>query len=93
VSAERGELIATNESTVIAEPLLDAIMVEDRQSNGCFPDPPCADESDWSEIFGETKNPLDQFVPSEAGPRRLRRQFSKNAMKMLDREPHAIRDC
>ena len=73
MSARGWELIATDESTVDAKPLLDAIMVEDRQSNGRFPDSPYTDESDWSEIFGETKDLLDQFVPSEAGPRRLRR--------------------
>ena len=73
MSARRGELIATNESTVVAEPLLDAIVVKDRQGDGRFPDPPSTDESYWSEIFGQTKDLLDQLVPSEAGPRPRRR--------------------
>jgi len=73
VSARCGELIATDESTVVAKPLLDAIVVKDRQGNGSFPDPPSTDESYWSEIFGETKDLLDQFVPSETGPRPRRR--------------------
>ena len=80
MGARSWELITTDESTVVAEPLLDAIMVEDRQGNGCFPDSPCTDESDWSEIFSEAKDLLDQFVPSEAGPRWWWRQFPKNAM-------------
>jgi len=69
VSARRGELIATDESTIIAEPLFDAIMVENRQGNGCFPNPPGADESDWSEVFSQTDDLLDQLVPSETRPR------------------------
>ena len=35
-----GELVATNEPTVISEPFLDAIVVEDSQSDGSFPNPP-----------------------------------------------------
>ena len=43
----RRELIATDESSVLAKSLFDAIVVEDGEGDGCFPDPPCADESDW----------------------------------------------
>ena len=45
--SEGGELVATDEPTVVTETLLNAIVVEDCQSDGRFADPPCADESDW----------------------------------------------
>ena len=64
------ELVATDESTVVSEPFPNAIVVEDGQSDGRFPDSPCADESDWGEVFGETNEILDQFIASETGPRR-----------------------
>jgi len=73
-------LITTNESTVVPEPLFDAIMVEDRQSDRRLPDPPCTDESNWSEVFGETNDLLDQVVPSETGPGRRGRRFSKESV-------------
>jgi hypothetical protein len=62
------ELVATDESTVIAKPGLDAIVVKDGESDGCFPDPPCANEGDGFEVFGETNELLDQLVASETGP-------------------------
>ena len=40
-----GELIATDESTVVAETALDAIVVEDGEGNGRLSDPPRTDES------------------------------------------------
>ena len=46
------ELIATDEPTVIAKPLFDPVVMEDGESNGCFPDPPRANESDRFEVFG-----------------------------------------
>ena len=63
-----GELITTNESTVVTKPLLDAIVVEDRQSDGCLADPTWTNECDWGEVFSETNNLLDQVVTSTAGP-------------------------
>jgi len=53
------ELVATDEPTVVSEPFPDAIVVEDGQRDGCFPNPPCADESDWSEVFRETNEVLN----------------------------------
>jgi hypothetical protein len=46
MSARGRELVATNEPPVLAEPLLDPIVVEDGQGDGCLPDPPCTDQSD-----------------------------------------------
>ena len=53
VSARGGELVAPDESTVAAEPLLDAIVVEDRQSNGGLADTAGANEGDWVEVLNE----------------------------------------
>ena len=64
-----GELVATDEPTVLAKPLLDAILVENSPGDGCLPDPSCTDESDGCEGFGETNDLLDQFTASETGPR------------------------
>ena len=63
-----GELIATDEPTIVAETLLDAIVVEDCQSDGCLADPSWTDESDWGEVFSETNDLLNQIVTSAAGP-------------------------
>jgi hypothetical protein len=40
------KLVAADEPPVLVKPFLDAIVVEDGQGNGCFPDPTCTDESD-----------------------------------------------
>ena len=53
------ELVAGNKSTVVSKAFLDAIVVEDGQSDGRFPDPARADESDRSEVFGEVNDLLD----------------------------------
>ena len=65
-----GELVAADKSTVVPKPFLDAIVVEDGQSNGRFPDPAWTDQSEWNEAFSEANDPLDQLVTSEASPRR-----------------------
>jgi len=77
MSARGGELVATDEPTVGSEPFLDAIVVEDGESDRRFPNPPCTDESDWSEIFCEANDLLDQVLPPETGPRRRGRRLSK----------------
>ena len=74
------ELITADKPPVLAKPFLDPIVVEDGQGNGCFPDPACTDESDWSEVFDKANDLLNQFVPSETGPRRRRRGFSRYAV-------------
>jgi hypothetical protein len=53
------ELLAANESTVISESCLDAVVVENSERNRRLPDSPCADESDGLELFGTADNLLD----------------------------------
>ena len=79
MSTRGGELVAADEPAVISEPLLDSIVVEDGQGDGCFPDPPWTDESDWGEVLCETDNLLDQIVASETGPRLRGRWLSEYA--------------
>jgi len=79
MSPRGGELVATDKPTVGSKPFLDAIVVEYGESDGRFPDPPCADESDRSEIFCEPNDLLDQILASETGPRRWGRGLSKSA--------------
>ena len=79
MSARGRELVATEESTVLAKLLLDPIVVEDGQSDRGLPDPPCADEGDWSEVSRETNDLVNQLVASKAGPRRWGRGFSGSA--------------
>ena len=70
-----GELVATDESTVIAKPFLDAIVVEDNQGDRRFPDSTCTNESDRCSVFSESNDPLDQLVASETCLRRWGRGF------------------
>ena len=70
MSAGGGKLVAADEPTVGPEPFLDAIVVEDGQSNGCFSNPPCTDENNRSEMLCEAKDLLDQVLASETSPRR-----------------------
>jgi hypothetical protein len=77
MSTRGGELIATNEPPVLAKTSLDAVVVEDGQSNGCLPDPACTDESDGCQVFGETDDLLDQLFAPETGPRWRGRRFSR----------------
>ena len=70
MSARGGELVATDEPTVGSKSFLDAIVVKDGESDGRFSNPPCPDESDWSENFREANDLLDQILASETGPRR-----------------------
>ena len=61
------ELIATNESAVTTEPILDPIVVEDSEGYSRLPDPSCTYESGGYKVFRETDNPLDQVFTAEAG--------------------------
>jgi len=89
-----GELVATDESTVTAEPFLDSVVVEDSQSDGRFPDPACTDESNRRVVFSVADDPLDQLVASETRLRRWGRQFSRRgAVRTSDYRTHGIRDC
>ena len=69
VGSQSRELVAADESPVIAKPFLDAIVVEDGQGHGRFPDATSTNESDWTEIFCKGNDAFDEFVASETGPR------------------------
>ena len=76
MSARSGKLVATNESTVIAEPFLDTVVVKDSEGDGCFPDAPCANKGSRFEIFDMTNDLLDEPIAPEKGLRRRGRRFS-----------------
>lgn len=56
-----------DEPTIVAELVLNVIVVEDGESNCRFPDPPRANKSNWFEVRSETNKVLDQLVVSETG--------------------------
>ena len=72
------ELVTADESTVVTEMLLDAIVMEDGEGDGCFSDSPWTDEGDRSEAFSEIDDLFDQLGTSETGPRWRRRRFSRS---------------
>ena len=93
MSGRWGELVTADKPTVVPKPFLDAIVVEDGQSNGRFTDSAWTDQGDWSEVFSEANDPLDQLVTSETGSRRWGRQFSgRNTMRRWDCGPYGIQD-
>ena len=66
-------------------------MVKDGQGNRCFPDTPCADESDGFGLLNEVNNLLDQRIASEKRLRCWGRQLSeRDAIELLDYEPIAL---
>jgi hypothetical protein len=71
-----GEFVATDESTVVAKPLLDPIVVENGQGDRRLPDSASTNECDWNKVFSEIDYLLDQLVASEEGPWGKRRGFS-----------------
>ena len=90
VSTQDGDLVAADESTVVAKPLLDPVVVENGQGDGCLPNSSGTNESDRNEVLGETSYLLDQFVASKEGPRWWGREFSgwaRRKCKMADRSP------
>jgi len=76
MSEGHGELVATDEPAVIPKPLLNAIVVEDGQSDGCLANPAGINEGERSEVFCQTNDLLDQLVTSKEGPRWRWRRFS-----------------
>jgi len=74
-----GELVATDESAMITKPFPDAIVMEDSQGDGCFPDSTCTNESDRCTVFSESNDPLDQLVASKTGLRWWGRGFPRYA--------------
>jgi hypothetical protein len=53
-----GELVATDEPTVVAESLLDAIVMEDSHGDGSLANPTGTNESDRSEVSCKTDDLL-----------------------------------
>ena len=64
------ELVTSNEPTILAEPLLDTIMMEDSKSDGRFADSANTNESGWGETFCQGNDLFDQIITSETGSRR-----------------------
>jgi hypothetical protein len=77
--ARRRELVTAHEPSIVTEPLLDAITVEDSQGNRCFPNAPCTNESDRDKVFSQADNLFDQIITSKEPPWWLRRWFSRYA--------------
>ena len=78
-------MIATDESTVAAKPVFNAIVVEDGESDRCFPDPTWTDESNWNEMLRVTDDLPNQLVTSEEDPRWRGRIFSGYTSAISDR--------
>ena len=70
MGARGRELVTADESTVVTEPILDAVVVEDLERDRCFSDPPYTDESDRFKVFCESDNLLDKPIASKTGPGR-----------------------
>jgi len=68
MGARSRKFVATNESTVVAKPPLDPIIVENRQGDGRLANPASADERDRSKVLDEIDYFLDQLVTSKEGP-------------------------
>jgi hypothetical protein len=59
VGERRWKLVAANESTVVAKPFLDPIVMEDLQRNGRFANPSGTYERERFQVFGETDDFFD----------------------------------
>jgi hypothetical protein len=62
------KLITADEATILTKSAFDSVVVEDGESNGCFPDPPSAYESNGFEMFGEPDDLLNQLTAPETSP-------------------------
>ena len=63
------ELVAADESTVVAKLLFDAIVVKDGKSDGCLANPAGTDQSDRCEALCPANDLLGQLAASEEYPR------------------------
>ena len=81
MNSRRWELVTADESAVIAKPFLDAIMVKNLECDGCFPDPPCTNQSDRFQVFCKPDNVVDESVTSEASPGWRGREFPNKDTK------------
>ena len=59
------ELVTLDKPTILALSLLDAIVMEESQSDGSLSNPASTNEGDWSESFHQGNDLLDQIVTSE----------------------------
>jgi len=59
------EFVTANESTVVTEPLLDPVVVENGQGDRGLADSASTNECYWGKVLGEIDYLLDQFVASE----------------------------
>ena len=59
MGTRRWELVATDESTIVSEPLLDAIVVKNCQGDGRLAYTAGTDESNWCQVLNETDDLLD----------------------------------
>ena len=69
MSGRGRELVATNESAVMAKPLLDPIVVENGQGDGRLANSTSTNEGDRNKVLSEIDYLFDQLVASEEGPR------------------------
>ena len=74
-----GELVAANEPAVVTETLLNTIVMEGGQSNRRLSNSAGTNEGEWSEVFREADDLLDQLIASKDGPRWWWRRFSRYA--------------
>ena len=64
MSERGGELVTADEPTVVAEPFLDAIVMEGGQGDRYFADSAGTNKSERSEVSCQTNDLLDQLVAS-----------------------------
>ena len=69
MSGRGWELVTSDEPTIVAKLLLDAMVMKNGQSDGCLADSTGTNESDRGEILCETNDLLDQVITPETGPR------------------------
>ena len=69
MSTRCGELVATDEPAVVAEPCFDAIVTKDSQGDRSLANPAGTNEGNRREVFYETDDLVDQLVASKEDPR------------------------
>ena len=68
IGTRRGELVTSDESSVLAEPFLDAVVMEDGKGYGCLADPSGSYKSNGRQGFCEVDDLFDKLVASKTGP-------------------------
>ena len=89
-----GESVTPKESTVLATPLLDSVIMKDSECVRGLPDSACTDER-RSEISGQTNHLLDQLTTPKIGPQLAGRekvlQICQAEMSDIESIPFVIR--